>query len=328
MNRDRLRIVGVFGVLFVLPLLFINSGTTYALRILVQIAVFAVLALSLNIVFGHTNQLFFFIGALSGSAAYATALAFEFFEISPWLTLLPAAVLTGIIGMIVSYAAARRRFGVVVISIITLAMQLAFQDILTASRDITGGITGLQFTGFGLESLEEALGIGPFISVYYIVVAILAIVVLFYRWLMRSKHGVALEAIRQDEEVAEFIGINVLRYKTFVGFLSAFIIGLVGPFYAQFNGFVAPSTFSLTAIDIIVLIALIVGGLRTVLGPIIGAGIVVTTNQLLQSIGQLRSIVFGLLLLVLFLYFRSGVVPFFEEALVNRTGDLRNRVFE
>jgi len=309
MNRDKIALGTVLAVFLLSPIVIIGTESSYVTRMLSLIVIYATLAIAINLVFGHSNQMFFFVGALSGTSSYLCAIILREFGISPWITLVPAALLMGAIGMVVSYASARRKFGVVAISIITLTIQLAFRDILIGAREITGGSTGLGFRGLSIGPVEDLLGVDQFFVLYCLLIALLFATVGIYRWIMSSKYGIALNAIRQDEEVAEYIGIDVLRYKSYVGFVSAFIIGIIGPFYAQLSGFVVPSMYSLASVDIIILVILLVGGLRTTLGPLIGAAGIVYIDQSLSSLGQWRSIVFGTLLVFLFLYFRRGVVP-------------------
>lgn len=317
---DRLRIPVVVAVLAALPLLFFDPSYTYISRLFILTLVFATLALALNIVFGHTDQLFLFVGALTGIGAYATALTADALGVSPWLTLLFGAMLAGVLGALVCYVAARRRFTVILIAILTLSLQLAIIDIFVGARDITGGSTGFRFSGLGLEPVQNALGVHEHMVLYYVVLALLTGVLALYHYIRNSKYGMAFDAIRQDEIAAEAIGVNVVRYKTLAGFVSAFVIGLTGPMYAQLESLVLPGMFEFNVIDVLVLIILIVGGIRTMLGPIVGSAVIIYVNEELQATGQWRTVVFGFLLIVLFLYFRSGIVPFLDDVLNERLG--------
>lgn len=320
LSWDRLRIPVVVAVLAVLPVFFFNPSYTYISRLFILALVFATLALALNIVFGHTDQLFLFVGALTGLGAYGTALTADALGVSPWLTMLIGATLAGVLGGLVCYVAARRRFTVILIAILTLALQLAIIETFVGARDITAGSTGFRFSGLGLEPVQNALGVSDHVVLYYVVLALLTGVMVLYHYIQHSKYGMAFDAIRQDEIAAEAIGVNVVRYKTLAGFTSAFIIGLVGPLYAQLDSLVLPAMFEFSVIDVLVLIILIVGGIRTMLGPIVGAAVIVYINEELQAFGQWRTVVFGFLLIVLFLYFRSGIVPFLDDVLNERLG--------
>lgn len=313
-------------VLAMLPPVFFTTGG-YLSRIFILFLVFSIFGIALNIVFGHTDQLFLFIGGIAGISGYSTALMAEFFGISTWFTILPSALLVGLIGGLVSYTAARRKVTIIVIAILTLALQLAIIEILVGARDITGGTTGFPFPGLNLDVVQETSNAHPDIVLYYLLAILLVLVLLFYRKLMNSKYGLAFEMIRQDEVGAEAAGINVIKYKTIAGFISTFIIGVTAPFYVQLEGYILPSLFEFGAVDVLVLIMLVLGGLRTMYGPVVGAAIILFVNEQLAEVGQWRTVTFGFLLMVLFLYFREGIVPYAKEFLTKRT-KLQERIRE
>ncbi|ARS91086.1 branched-chain amino acid ABC transporter permease [Natrarchaeobaculum aegyptiacum] len=318
LNWTQIRIPLVLVLLAAIPPLVFHEGATYVSRLFIMALIFATLAMALNIVFGHTDQLFLFMGALTGIGAYTTAITAESLGISPWATLLLGALLAGAIGALVCFVSAKLRFTVILISILTLALQFAIVEFFVGASDLTGGSTGMVFSGLAFESIQESLGIHEHVILYYLVLAILGATIVFYDWMRRSKFGIAFDAIRQDEVAAESVGVNVVRYKTVAGFVSAFIIGLIGPMYAQLEGLIIPGMFQFQVIDVLVLIILIVGGMRTLLGPIVGAGIIIYINEELQAAGQWRMVLFGALLIVLFLYFRQGIVPFARDLLHER----------
>jgi hypothetical protein len=180
----------VLAVLAVVPLFVVNAGLTYRARLLVLVLVFAVLTMGLNVVFAHTDQLFLFVGALAGISAYATALLADALDVTAWLTLPVGALLAGTVGLVASYVAARRGMTVIVIAILTLALQLAAMEFFVGAREITGGSTGFKFTGLRVPFLEEALGLSHHLANYYVLLVLLAGAVLVYRRLMRSKYRI------------------------------------------------------------------------------------------------------------------------------------------
>ncbi|MEY7851644.1 branched-chain amino acid ABC transporter permease [Natrarchaeobius sp. A-rgal3] len=315
MNLQRAYLPLVVGALALVPPLFFREGATYISRMFMLVLIFATLAIALNIVFGHTDQLLLFTGALTGIGAYSTALLADSLGISPWATVIPGALLAGIVGGMVCYVAARRSLTVIVISILTLALQFAIIEVFTGARGLTGGDTGFRFSGLGLETVQESLGVHEHVVLYYIFLGILVGALLVYQRLIGSQYGLAFETIRQDEVAAEAAGIDVVRYKTLAGFIATFVIGFIGPFYVQLQGFVLPGMFAFNEIDVLVLIILIVGGIRTMYGPILGAALVVYIDfQLQGSAAQYRTAIFGLLLLFLFLAFRQGLVYYINQA--------------
>lgn len=329
MNVDwdlhRVTLVGI--VLLLVPPVFFTEGSRTIPRLFTLMAIMAILTLALNIVFGHTDQLFLFTGAMAATGGYTTVLLAEHFGVSPWSTILVGAALAGAIGAIVSYVAARRGLGIIVISILTLALQFSFIELINNFRDLTGGSTGMRVTNLTIEPLAALPFLDNQAVLYYTAAALLVALLLLYRYLVNSKYGLAFEMIRQDEDAAESIGVNATKYKVISGFIATFAIGLTGPLIAQRSGFLTPTQFSFGEIDVVILIMLIVGGLRTMYGPLVGAVIVVMINEELREFGAYRLMLFGILLIVLFLYFRRGIVPWIasrarEYDLVGRSREI------
>ncbi|WP_121743398.1 branched-chain amino acid ABC transporter permease [Natronorubrum halophilum] len=315
MNRNYYHLAIVALVLALIPPLFFAPGMSYIARIFILMALYAILTTALNIVFGHTDQLLLFTGAVAAIGAYTTALGAQWLGVSPWITLLLGASFAGIVGIVVTYVAAIRNLTVIVISILTLALQFSLIELINSLRDITGGVTGLVFNDLRIRPLENLPWFTEDIVLFYTLGAILLALLALYQYLMNSKYGLAFEMIRQDETAAKSIGLNVVKYKVIAGFIATFAIGLAGPFFGQLSGFIGPGTFTFNNIDVMILIMLIVGGLRTMYGPLIGAAVIIYLNEQLRNFAEYRSILFGLLLMALFLYFRQGLVPFAERYL-------------
>lgn len=319
-------VIGTAIVLTVLPLI-LAGNLPHRWRLFTSLLIFAIITIALNIVFGHTDQLFLFMGALVGIGAYTTALTANAIGLSAWVTLPLGALVAGSLGLLVSYVAAKRQFTVILISILTLSIQLAFMEFFVGARTITGGSTGFNFSGLRIVFLEGLFGVSSAVVLYYLLLVLLLAILSIYSYLMRSRIGMAFNAIRQDEVAAKSRGVSVVKYKTLAGFISAFMIGFVGPFYAQSEQYIVPGMFTFEAIDLLVLIMLILGGIRTMLGPIIGAGFMLYLNEvllqsILEGISEWRTATLGLMLMFLFLYFRRGVVPFYKETLHPRTEQL------
>ena len=316
--RYELRNVGVVAlVLAIAPIPFL--GSSYYEGVFAHLVLVAMFAVALNIVFGQTDQLFLFMGGLAGIGGYGTALLAQWTGVSAWLTLLLSALIAGLVGLVVSWISARRNFTVVLISILTLNLQIVFTEIYGGARDITGGSTGFPYRVLSLEGVADVVGIDEKVVLYYVGLLLLVALLLLYVWLVNSRFGVAFHAIREDELAAASIGVDVVRYKVLAGFVAAFIFGFVGAFYTKEAGYILPSAFSFLTVDVLILIVLIVGGLRSTLGPVVGAAVVVAIEEILVStFTEWRSAIFGALLIFLFLYFRSGIVPF-VRSLADRT---------
>lgn len=306
-RRVRAARIGVVLLAFAAVPLFATSG--YRLRVATLAIGFVLFALALNVVFGHTDQLYLFVGGLAGVGGYTTVYTAGVFGVSPWVTIPLGVLLAGVLGATVSYVAAKRRFTVIIIAIFTLALQLALNQFFIGARSITGGSDGI---------VVEGLGVNNRLTFYLLFFAVLVVYLVGYDRLVHSRYGLAFDALREDELAAQASGIDVVRYKTVAGFLGSLMIGLVGILYGFSEGYMSPSTYSFNSVDVLVLIMLILGGMRTLLGPVVGAVFILSVNEALAGTGGWRTFVFGVLLVILFLYFREGIVPKAREVLAER----------
>jgi len=298
--------VALLAIVFaVLPLV---TESPLLRRLFLLVVVFSMFAIALNVVFGHTDQLYLFVGALAGVGGYTTAITADALGVSPWITIPAGVALAGLIGGTVSFIAARRRFTVILIAVFTLTLELAFNQFVVGFNDITGGSTGFRIADIGIQSN---------LTFYYLVAAVFVGFMLLYDRLIHSRYGVAFNAIREDELAAESVGIEIVRYKTFAGVVAAMLIALTGILYGFYEGRLYPSIYSFNNIDVAILIMLTLGGLRTLLGPVVGATVIFAIEEQLADTPEWRIVIFGVLLIVLFLYFREGIVrkvgDFLEE---------------
>lgn len=309
------RVLGAGTALLLVPVLLGQS--TFMMRVATFTLVFSLLAIALNLVFGHTDQLFLFLGGLAGVGAYTTALAAQALGVTAWVTLPLGMVVCALLAGTVCYVAAKRNLTLILISILTLALQLALHEFFVGARSITNGSTGFAFAGLGLDrfgAVFESQGLSELVALYLILVVFVTLALAVYVRLIDSKYGMAFASIREDELAAESAGLDVLRYKVVAGALAGALVGLAGVTYVSLEGRVSPSLFTFLRVDVVVLIMLMVGGLRTTFGPLVGAWVVVVLRQALILSTDYQTAIFGALLVVLFLYFRQGVVPAVADA--------------
>jgi len=288
-------------------LAWVLRGGQYAFRITTLMLVNATYAVAFNLIFGHTKQLFLCVGALAGSSAY---LAVVLERDLGW----PALLTTGLgllfaagLGGLVSYVSVRRGLGVIFVGIVTLAVSLIFQNLLLGFRRYTNGETGIDTHGLGI-------GLGDRVVAYYVFVGLLLLALAVYALLMGSPAGMAFRALSGDELAAELAGIDVTRYKVLAAAVGSAVIGLAGALFSDYNGFINPSIYALAQVDIVVLIVLIMGGMRTLLGPVIGAVVFAAIDHVVRPFGQVTVLVYGVFLIVLFVAFREGLVPVLRRA--------------
>jgi len=299
--RAYLPVVATAVALAAIPL--IIGDSRYYTDLATLALVFAAYAVGFNIIFGNTNQLFLCLGAFAGVGAYGTgALGNELGVPMPLGVLISVCVVAGF-GAAFSWVSVRRRLDVIFVGIVTLTFSLVFINLLLGQRDVTGGETGMV-----LLYDPGPVGERGLVS-YYIFLTVLIVFLTVYRWVQRSHIGWAFRALRDDEVAAELSGIDVARYKMIAGAMGSAMVALVGALYGHYEGFFSPTTFELGQVDVPVLVMLAFGGIGSLLGPVVGATVFTIVDAVLRPLAQLRTAVYGVILLVLFLGFRHGVVP-------------------
>jgi branched-chain amino acid transport system permease protein len=284
--------------------------------------VFGAFAIGFNLVFGSTNQLFLCVGALAGTGGYASAILTETAGLPLLVGLVLATALAAAVGGLLSWVAVRRSLDVIFTGIVTLAFSLSFQNLLLGQRELTGGETGL------IVSAGDGTFLSDRIPAFYLFVGLIVVFLVLFRLLQRSHIGWAFRALRDNELAAELAGVSVARYRIYAGLIGSAMLGLTGALYAHSEGFISPSTFGFGHVDVRVLVMLAFGGLGTLLGPVVGMVVFAMLDEILIDFGQLRSVFYGLLIIVLFLSFKRGAVPAavdFLRPLLRRVGSRPGR---
>ncbi len=264
---------------------------------------FATYAIAFNLIFGSTGQLFLCVGALAGIGGFGSAILSDRTGIPFLVTMVIAALLAGVFGGLLSWVAVSRSLDTIFTGIVTLAFSLSYENFVLGRQDLTGGENGLRITA-GSDTI-----VGGQVSPYYVFLALMAAYLIVYRVIQRSHMGWAFRALRDDEVAAELAGINVARYRIYAGFIGATMLGLSGALFAHYRGFIGDSTYAFGNVDVRVLVMLAFGGIGSVLGPVLGAGVFTVVDELLNDYAQLREIMYGVVTLVLFLSFRQGAAP-------------------
>ena len=284
------------------------GGSPYYMLLATLALIYMAWTVAFNLIFGHTKQLFLCLNALAGTAGYVAVVFAIQLKLSPWVTVPIGVAAAAALGALFSYISVLRGLGVIFLGIVTLAFSLIFHNLVLGLREFTNGETGLVTRGLGFPLLEQP------VASYYIFLAALAVALLVYHALMSSKSGMAFRALSDDELTAELSGIDVTGYKVLAAAVGSAILGLTGALFAFYNGIVSPSVFSFVGIDIPVLIALLLGGMRTRFGPVLGAVAFALIEEAVRPFGQLTVLVYGVLLIVLFTAFRDGLAPLVARA--------------
>ncbi|WP_083452854.1 branched-chain amino acid ABC transporter ATP-binding protein/permease [Mycolicibacterium goodii] len=286
-------------------LLFPLSPSISAQNIVILSLVLAIGASGLNIITGFTGYLSLSQGAFVGIGAYTGAiLSKRFPDVDPFLWAPLAGVVAAVVAMLLGLVTYRSRGPAFVI--ITVAFLFLIQFVAIEWVPVTNGTSGLTLP---LPDWPDAWGNWPF---HLALVALLAASLLMTWWIRRTKFGMGLIAIREDEGKAGTIGVNAPVYKLLAFGLSALFVGMAGSVYGYYLSFVDPiGMFSIITSALIVL-AVILGGRGTLWGPVLGAFIIqpvnIYANQAFGG-GNARLVLFGGLLVLLVILLPKGILP-------------------
>lgn len=294
--------IAVTGAVLALAPLWLGDSRLM-MGLAVDALVFGAYAIAFNVIFGSTNQLFLCVGALAGVAGYASAILSDTAALPMAVGLVLAAALATAVGGLLSWVAVRRSLGVIFTGIVTLAFSLSFTNLVLGQRELTGGETGLVVAAGADTFLRDR------VAAYYVFLGLLVAFLVVFRAIQRSHIGWAFRALRDSELAAELAGVNVARYRVYAGLIGSAMLGVTGAVYAHSDGFISPSTFEFGHVDVRVLVMLAFGGLGTLLGPVLGTVVFAVLDEVLIEFGQLRTVVYGLLVIALFLGFKRGAVP-------------------
>jgi len=267
--------------------------------------IFAILALSLNVVVGYMGEMCFGHQMFFGIGAYTSALLSIHTGISPWLGILIAVAGAAGFGFLVGLVALRAMRGVY-LAIVTFGLGAILWQIVFNEHRLTGGARGI--SGISRLSLPGVV-FNDEVSLYYLgLVFLVATLYFFVRW-ERSRFGRAIVAVRENEELARSVGINSYIYLVLTFTIAAAFAGLAGSLYAHFLTVVNPYLFAPPYL-LAMIIMVIVGGKGTLGGPILGAFIYTFGLNLLPFSKEIDIVVFGVVLLALILLAPQGAYPY------------------
>lgn len=273
--------------------------TTYLLGIAVTLSIYGLLALSLDLLIGYAGLFTIVQGGLFGIGAYAAAIAGLSFGFGFWEFAALSLVAGGAVSLLIAVPALRVSGHYLVLA--SFGVQEVLSSLYLNLDRVTGGAGGLRGvprpTIFGLQIASN----WQYLVLY---VLILAAAVLFLRRLVASPFGLLLQGVREDELVPQALGKNIVRLKVKTFAVAGALAGLAGALYAQYVTFVSPEAFDVHA-SIFVLSMVLVGGMGTLWGPLLGAAVLVVVPELLRflpisssHLGPLRQIIYGLILVV------------------------------
>ncbi len=309
-----IRIAEVFALsrwytkcLIVLPCLLVPFviQSNYVMRVVIYICLYVVLALGLNVVMGFTGLLNIGHAAFYATGAYTTAILMTSYGTSFWLTIPIGMVLGMSLGILLGFPTLRVRDDY--LAMVTLGFGQIVYIVANNWMALTRGprgIPGIPAPRIGFSRWHLVIDSYP--AYYYLILFFVFLSVYACIKVRDSRVGLAWMAIREDEDVAAVMGINLVFYKTLSFGFSAALGALAGSFFAAFQSFVSPNSFTILESVIIITIP-ILGGLGSITGTIIGAIIMIAAPEVFRSASEYRMVALGAFMVLMMVFKPEGL---------------------
>jgi branched-chain amino acid transport system permease protein len=278
----------------------------------VEIIIWVIFALAVNLLLGYTGLPPFGHGAFLGIGAYAFGLTqFNLID-NLWISLIGAVVVTGAVGGVVALFLSHRRG--IYFALMTIAFAQIFFFIASKWTDVTGGEDGL----LNIARLPADFGVAAFdlssnIELYYFCFAVYAVLVVLLWRLVHSPFGKVVRAIKQNESRVSFVGYNVYLYKWVVFTLSCALSGLAGALFAMAQEGAYIQIMSLQWSGIVILMVLIGGGFVSFWGPVLGVGLYFIARDILGAYTEAWLLWFGLMFVILVMFKPEGLAGIWQD---------------
>ena len=313
MNRRAAVLLAVLAAMLVaLPAV----ASSYVLSVATLILFFAFTGQAWNVMMGFAGQLSLGHSLYVGVAAYAVAGLFFHFGIGPWAGVWLAILLCVALGATIGFLAFRFGISGVYFALLTIAFA-EFTRIGFDHLDWLGGPGGL-FIKVEQREYSDLLNLrGPPQMFYYVMLALAAAAFALCAWLLRSRAGYYWQAIREDEQAAQALGINTFRWKMLAVMLSSALTALAGVFFAFYYNNLFPEHIFHISRSIEIILGPVIGGVGTLFGPILGAAVLTiladSITELLAALGieipGVKQVFYGVVLLVVVMFLPHGIWP-------------------
>ncbi|MEJ2731955.1 MAG: branched-chain amino acid ABC transporter permease [Anaerolineae bacterium] len=303
------------ALLVTAPLYLGNSP--YQMAIVAGAFFYAILASSWSLLAGIAGQFSFAHMAFVGIGAYTAGLLGRELATTPLMGILGGTLLAGLVGLIIGVLCLRLRAAY--LALFTIAFSEILRIWLLTEFQFTEGSNGLQLTKLweGITGVQE----------YYVMLGLLLAGMALMYWLAGSRFGLFVRSMREDEEAASAMGVNVVRYKVLIFVITSLIVGLAGSVFYHIVGIVTPNTMEILQMSLVIAMA-VIGGMESLLGAAFGAFLSRVGLELLREInvlglhielGAWRYAAFGLLLMFTLRFAQNGLIhPIIDRLFMQR----------
>jgi branched-chain amino acid transport system permease protein len=332
-HRSRLR--WIVPLVLLAALVFPFLASKYLLTVVILGLIYVLLGLGLNIVVGLAGLLDLGYVAFYAIGAYGLALGYEYLGLGFWSVLPLAALLAALAGALLGFPVLRMHGDY--LAIVTLGFGEIIRLVLNNWLSFTGGPNGMPVpapTVLGLEfgrrakeggvPIHEFLGIAynpnlKFVFIYAVLLLTVLLVLHVKGRLTRMPIGRAWEALREDEIACRALGLNHVLVKLSAFMLGASTAGLAGVFFASYQGFVNPSSFTFFE-SALILAIVVLGGMGSTLGVVIAAFVLTVAPELLRTFADYRVLLFGMLMVLMMIWRPRGLIRISRRGFAQRPG--------
>jgi branched-chain amino acid transport system permease protein len=294
----------VLAFLIVLPLV----SPPFAQHVMILTFLFAMCGVAWNVMGGYAGMFSFGQAAFFGIGAYTSSFLLLTFRVSPWIGLVVGGVISSLLAAAIGYPCSNLRGHYFAIASIAFA---EIVRIVFTNWQMVGAAEGLTIPMLK-ESLANFMFHSSKLPYYYIILAFLLLALTVCRRVSTSKMGYYFRAIKESHEIAQVLGVDVVRYRLYAIIISAFLTSMAGTFYAQYILYIDPDSVMILAISVQIVLVAMLGGASTVLGPVIGAAVLVPLSEYSRAwLGYkgtgMDMIIYGTLITLISMYQPNGV---------------------
>jgi branched-chain amino acid transport system permease protein len=303
-NSDMAYLTGFSVGLLLFPLLARHvSVLSHYMDVMVFVGIYSIITIGLSLLMGYAGQISLGHASFFGLGAYISGVVTSKYGINPWLCILMGMAVSSVIAVIIGAPSLKLRGHYLAMA--TLAFCIIITIAFNENVGLTGGPDGLAFIpgislmGYPLDSIAKY---------YYLVWGFVLLTLLVSLNIIRSRVGRAMRSIHGSELAASAMGVNVSKYKIYVFVVSAVMASVAGSLYAHYLNFVSPASFDLF-VSIKLLIMIILGGMHSVWGAVVGAALITFLNyEWLHYFEEAEGMIYGLIILVIIIFLPGGLV--------------------
>ena len=294
----------VLALFILLPLV----SSPFGQHVMILTFLFAMCGVAWNVMGGYAGMFSFGQAAFFGIGAYTSSFLLLTFQVSPWIGLVAGGFISSLLAAAIGYPCSNLRGHYFAIASIAFA---EIVRIVFTNWQMVGAAEGLTIPMLK-ESLAHFMFHSSKLPYYYIVLGFLLLAVAVCYWVSTSKMGYYFRAIKESHEIAQVLGVDVVRYRLYAIMISAFLTSMAGTFYAQYILYIDPDSVMILPISVQIVLVAMLGGAGTVLGPVVGSAVLVPLSEYSRAwLGYkgtgMDMIIYGTLITLISMYRPEGV---------------------